>query len=1180
MSSRVFAPLGALALLAMLHACSSGSGGSDVGAHTPTAPTARIEVLNGGTTQTFREGAEVLLSGKASEDSDGPPIEWSWRQTAGPTVQLIEVNSTAVKFTAPPVESAANLAFELTVTDSTGNRGSAATSVQVVPARDSNKFLSLDVARGASFDTFELVAALAGGASTGNQPRPFTLSVSAYLVYPPRSAPSADCRFDAADFAGGVPRLTARGCIVEPLDDLTPEPLAAGGTGRTGEWPAGITAPDEPDALRIARWWNPRFTLRVPRLVLQDFNQRFVDAGERDRMLDAFAAHGARIVLSLRLTAPENQPDATLVFPALVHSQAPLPVPALSQGPQSASSIANTGAGLPTAAFVPLDAILAAIEGRESALTSAVYYRTVDPAGTRRTLNAWLRQAGFTAANGTLLPEAIAGTGEFAHAVYLNNFDLGFGRQMYTRTDSLGNVFSFVKNYATLEGAIRQLDSFATVVMEYSPLASHTDATPKFVKFFTYVEDGGGDAPLVASFDFDGRGERFTPGNCVVCHGGQRPPGVSELLFDASCADRGDARCYAWPPRNRDGAAIPDGDLGGTFLPWDLSSLLFADTDPAITQSPLRFDGVTLAAELRRDHGDLSRGAQLAQIKKLNQAAYDTYTARHDAARRLVESWYGGVDANGALANAAFDDSATVPGWRNGEVVPDPSPANPGGSLTNPPTAEALYHDVYARHCRMCHTSMPDGPLRFDTYQELVSQRDLIRSTVFRAGTMPGARLTMDRLWVPFGGGVPPGELLAQHLASLRTEAPDSRPGLPVAAISGLEPPPNRGDTVFLDGGDSALAETFSWALVAPVGSTARLSNANARQTAFVPDVPGSYEVTLTVGAGSQQATATESIALGNRAPLAANDVFDLDLSTTATLTGSVLAPSRRDIDPDGDLLVAALAGAPLYGTVTIGANGAFSYAYTASRTPPPDTDSFRYRIADPYGGTAEGTVTVLLNDAAAAARPTPVTQLTATDTSTAAGVASTFAVRLGWVASNDDVQVQGYNVYRDGAPLAFVPSTAAPGTAVGYVDGSVSPGTTHIYRVTAVDASSESALSAERVVTVATSLRQNILTGWGAGTDTLWRAAGCVGCHRGPAGGLTLFGEPDQVAAELREDAADAAPRRAETSAPARSLLLCKPLIKSDPSSCPHEGGAFLVSSDPRFETLLRWVESGAPNN
>src|SRR5512134_3606182 len=102
MSSRVW-PAEVLAICLALQGCSSGSAGSDVGAHTAEPPTARVQILNGGTSGTFREGAEVLLTGKASEDGDGPLIAWSWRQTAGPAVRLLETNSTTVKFTAPPV---------------------------------------------------------------------------------------------------------------------------------------------------------------------------------------------------------------------------------------------------------------------------------------------------------------------------------------------------------------------------------------------------------------------------------------------------------------------------------------------------------------------------------------------------------------------------------------------------------------------------------------------------------------------------------------------------------------------------------------------------------------------------------------------------------------------------------------------------------------------------------------------------------------------------------------------------------------------------------------------------------------------------------------------------------------------------------------------------------------------
>jgi len=1185
MSSRGWSA-GALAIGLVLQGCSSGSGGSDVGAHTAEPPTARVQVLNGGTTGTFREGAEVLLTGKASEDADGPPIAWSWRQTAGPAVRLIETSSAAVSFTAPHVQLATELRFELTVTDSTGHTGGASAAVTVVPARDSDKFLSLDVARGVPFDTFEIVAALASGAATGAVARPFTLSAEAYLAYPPRGRADTDCRIDPADFASGIPQSTRSGCHVAWLTDLTPQPLAGGGTGLAGEWPAGIEAPDDSEALRISRWWNRRFSVPVPRLDVHEFNQRFVDSGERERLLDSVVAHRAHIVLTLSLTAPENQQDAVMILPGFLDAPIPLPNQGLAMPPVSGTaSIENAGVGLPTTAVLPLDTVLASIDGREADLTTAVYYRTVDPNGTRASLNAWLRQAGFTAADGRLRPEAVAGTGEFAHAVYVNNFDLGFGRQMYTRTDELGNVFSFVKNYGTLEGAIRQIDSFATVVTEYSPLGNHADPTPKFVKFFTYVEDGSGDAPRVASFDFDGRGERFTPGNCVVCHGGARPPGLSELVFDGACGDRSEAVCYAWPAQNRDGVAVAGGDLGGTFLPWDVGSLLFADTDPAITGAPTRFDGVGLQTELRELYGDFSRSRQQAQLKKLNQAAYKTYTARHDAVRRLVEQWYGGVDANGNLVAPTFDDSMAVPGWRNGELVPDVSnPANPAATILNPPTTEDLYHTVYAQHCRMCHTSMPDGPLRFDTYQEFVAQREFIRQTVFRVGSMPSARLTMDRFWVPFAGGIAPGDRLAAHIASLRAEESELPPGKARADIAGFEPLPNRGDTVHLDGGGSAFADSYSWSLLAPGGSAAALAGASGQRTAFVVDLPGTYAVSVTVNAGTaNEATLTKSVQVVNRAPTVANDLYSLDLVASSVLHGSVLAGAQQDADPDGDALTVALAagGAPSFGDVAIGADGSFTYSYTRSVLLPADSDNFRYQIADGVGGTAQASVKILLNGAAAAERPAAIASLSAVDGSTAAASSSVFVVQLQWPAASDDDQVIGYNVYRDGALLTFLPSAVTPGAAVLYADNTARPNTTHRYRVTTLDAQSESDLSGERVITIAPSLRQSIQRSWGAGTDSLWRASGCIGCHRGAAGGLTLSAPAaDGVYAELNENASDLGSRRIDSARPMRSLLLCKPLVRTNPNSCPHEGGSFFVSSDPRFQVLLNWVRSGAPNN
>ena len=141
--------------------------------------------------------------------------------------------------------------------------------------------------------------------------------------------------------------------------------------------------------------------------------------------------------------------------------------------------------GGPQIVWTTVDALLAATSDLESAHLAENYYRGIDPdrsvigRGKRETLNNWLCYAGFAgddcleAHNDpaldspggrisiTLRPEVVTGTDTddsvFAHATYLNNYDLGFGRDMYARVDkATGYVYAFVNNYATLEGAIRK----------------------------------------------------------------------------------------------------------------------------------------------------------------------------------------------------------------------------------------------------------------------------------------------------------------------------------------------------------------------------------------------------------------------------------------------------------------------------------------------------------------------------------------------------------------------------------------------------------------------------------------------------------------------------------------------------------------------------------------------------
>jgi VCBS repeat-containing protein len=91
-----------------------------------------------------------------------------------------------------------------------------------------------------------------------------------------------------------------------------------------------------------------------------------------------------------------------------------------------------------------------------------------------------------------------------------------------------------------------------------------------------------------------------------------------------------------------------------------------------------------------------------------------------------------------------------------------------------------------------------------------------------------------------------------------------------------------------------------------------------------------------------------------NRAPAATDDAY-----TTAEDTPlSVAAPGvlGNDSDPDGDGLTAVLVSRPAHGTLTLNANGSFSYAPDADYNGP---DSFTYKAND--GRLESNTATVTL---------------------------------------------------------------------------------------------------------------------------------------------------------------------------------------------------------------------------
>lgn len=149
---------------------------------------------------------------------------------------------------------------------------------------------------------------------------------------------------------------------------------------------------------------------------------------------------------------------------------------------------------------------------------------------------------------------------------------------------------------------------------------------------------------------------------------------------------------------------------------------------------------------------------------------------------------------------------------------------------------------------------------------------------------------------------------------------PTPKGNSPVARISASNTA-NNGEFVVLDGSDSSDTESqalqFLWQLtVKPNGSTTSISNSNAAQTGFTPDLPGNYEVTLTVlDELENQGKTSRSILIQqpNRAPQAHfSSTYLIDSMTKL----HVLPASFTD--EDGDQLTIEIINNVQHGTLEI----------------------------------------------------------------------------------------------------------------------------------------------------------------------------------------------------------------------------------------------------------------------
>ncbi|MGH8138199.1 MAG: hypothetical protein ACREVV_08405 [Steroidobacteraceae bacterium] len=745
---------------------------------------------------TVRSGADVILSGKDSDGGSVALTSFAWAQTGGPPLPalpdpgaLLYRTSNTVSFRAPQVAAATKFSFRLTVTSAEAVAGTANADVTVEPASDPNQFLIPAIIDGPPPQKFQVVVATAEGLSGLTANVPVCVRVLRTVQY----------------------RGSAQGPTDPPLTaDLPQLPALQADTS----WIAAdgaVAAVNSNGSSNLANavhsYTNPRVLFDLPTFNDEDlfalFNQPV--AGESTAQRDARLANEllpsdmdtARLHLSVTATA--GSCNGTSNAPALATRKLVLAV--LKEGTsesvvlQAQAAAQNAVAALDkdgSGATLTSDALLAAVSATgtpESLASATAYYRAIDPPaashpkGSKLTLDDWLDANCFDHSASDYGVGAAGANG--AHAVYTNNFDLGFGRDMYfmkcaaDHKDAAGNVTahkgdmaSVVINYSSLEQTALKQSPIIAVAMEYSAAAGSSTRYTRFYVFAPDQRDGGFER--VSSANFDKRGQKYVPGACLSCHGGA----VTDATFAAG------------------------GNVDASFMPWDLDALLYSDTDPAFTGNLVGGSPYT-------------RSAQEAGLKKLNALAYQTWLVpeaivapkpthstvttctvadigngdcidRFAAPKTLVEKWYGG-DPN-ASTSTAYSDAITPDDWKIAGQTP---PSD-------------LYHQAFAHYCRSCHTQNNVSAKQFSSYtlfeQNYITATTtgtgtskLLQDVVFHKAQMPSARLTADRFWVEYGGGMNAASILAKQAETvlnspgLLLEPSGSEaiaPGLPVVAVS------------------------------------------------------------------------------------------------------------------------------------------------------------------------------------------------------------------------------------------------------------------------------------------------------------------------------------------------------------------------------------------------------------
>jgi hypothetical protein len=249
-----------------------------------------------------------------------------------------------------------------------------------------------------------------------------------------------------------------------------------------------------------------------------------------------------------------------------------------------------------------------------------------------------------------------------------------------------------------------------------------------FTRFLIFGPNGD----LLPSVNLDGNGEKFVPGTCVACHGGNNYFALANGKFPDGTfrAPLPSVPIFGGFPETGEGGP----DLQSYFLPYDVGNFLFSSKHPN-TLDNLQLPIFELNSNAFLVDGDIAF-QNLRSVPNTVSDAFDD----------LFDRWYHG--------DIVFDLNALPPSSPRG-----------GGAPPYEDDTDKFYRNVVARSCRSCHVAM-DGanfetkdPVRTTVIQNLVCGQAAHK---FPSGDptassylMPNSQVTFDRFWLSDRTNVP-----------------------------------------------------------------------------------------------------------------------------------------------------------------------------------------------------------------------------------------------------------------------------------------------------------------------------------------------------------------------------------------------------------------------------------------